>query len=92
MARYLKGTIGIWLMSRDAIPKGLKEAGQKMVDNFFDGPLVEPPKPPKELPVKCPRCENFTFASFSACHVCDNPVSGKGKKVRFKYKKITKGY
>ncbi len=80
---------------REAITKEAKEA---VPDGMEWKPIRWAPvrqipvqRHAKELPVKCPRCENFTFASFSACHVCDNPVAGKGK-AKFKYKKVAKGY
>lgn len=74
-------------MSRRDI-KELQEAGQEVVNSFFGGPIPEP-KPKKELPVKCPRCEYYTFASFGTCHFCENPIDSRG---RFKYKKQTRGY
>ncbi len=76
---------------REAITKEAKEAVPDGMEwePIRWAPVRQIPVHAKELPVKCPRCENFTFASFDACHVCDNPVGGKGK---FKYKKVAKGY
>ena len=87
---YLNLLWCIWLMTQQSVPEELQRTGQEVVDSFFGGPVPEPkPKKPKELPVKCPKCGCYTFASFGACHFCENPIDAKG---RFKYKKATRGY